>query len=65
MSATLTLKRVKPGANPIIAFAYMIEDVRNIRANGRDIENDEFCLLTLRVLPEKYRVFRQMLERER
>ena len=56
---------MKPGANPIPVFAAMIEDVRNMRANGSDIEDEVVCLLFLRALPEEYSVFRQMLERER
>ena len=46
-------------------FAAMIEDVRNMRANGSDIEDEVVCLLFLRALPDEYNVFRQMLERER
>ena len=62
---SLTSRRVKPGANPIPVFAAMIEDVRNMRANGSDIEDEAFCLLFLQALPDEYNVFRQMLERER
>ena len=62
---SLTSRRVKPGANPIPVFAAMIEDVRNMRANGSDIEDEVVCLLFLRALPDEYNVFRQMLERER
>ena len=43
----------------------MIEDVRNMRANSSDIEDEVVCLLSFRGLPEEYRVFRKMLERER
>ena len=43
----------------------MIEDVRNMRANGSDIEDEVVCLVFLRALPEEYSVFRKMLERER
>ena len=60
---SLTSRRVKPGANPIPVFAAMTEDVRNMRANGLDIEDEVVCLLFLRALPDKYNVFRQMLER--
>ena len=52
------------GANPIPVVAAMIEDVRNMRANDSDIEDEFVCPLFLRALPEKYSVFRQMLERE-
>ena len=62
---SLTSRRVKPGANPIPVFAAMIEDVRNMRANGSDIEDEAVCLLFLRALPDEYNVLRQMLERER
>ena len=61
----LTSRRVKPSANTIPVFAAMIEDVRNMRANGSDIEDDLVCLLFLRALPDEYNVFRQILERER
>ena len=43
----------------------MIEDVRNMRINASDIEDEVVCLLFLRVLPDEYNVLRQMLERER
>ena len=43
----------------------MIEDVRNMRANGSDTEDEVVCLLFLRALPDEYNVFRQMLERDR
>ena len=43
----------------------MVEDARNMRANGSDIEDDVVCLVFLRALPDKYNVFRQMPERER
>lgn len=43
----------------------MIENVRNMRANGSDIEDGVICLLFLRAMPDEYSVFRQMLERER
>ena len=36
-----------------------------MRANGSDIESKVVCLLLLRALPDEYKVFRQMLERER
>ena len=62
---SLTSRRVKPGTNPNPAFAAMIEDVRNMRANGSDIEDEAVCLLLLRALPDEYNVFRQILERER
>ena len=62
---SLTSRRVKPGANLIPVFAAMIEDVRNMRANGSDIEDEVVCQLFLRALPDEYNVFRQMLERER
>ena len=62
---SLTSRRVKPGANPIPVFDAMIEDVRNMRANGSDVEDEVVCLLFVRVLPDEYNVFRQMLERER
>ena len=61
---SLTSRRVKPGANPIPVFAAMIKDVRHMRANGSDIEDDVVCLLFLRALPDEISVFRQMLERE-
>ena len=50
---SITSRRVKPGANPIPVFAAMIEDVRNMRANGSDIEDEVVCLLFLRALPEE------------
>ena len=62
---SLTSRRVKPGSNPIPVFAAMIEDVRNMRANGSDIEDEVVCLLFLRALQDEYNVFRQMLERRR
>ena len=62
---SLTSTRVKPGSNPIPVFAAMIEDVRNMRANGSDIENEVVLPLFLRALPDEYNVFRQMLERKR
>ena len=62
---SLTSRRVKPGANRIPVFAAMIQDVRNMRANGSDIEDEVVCLLFLRALPDQYNVFPQMLERER
>ena len=62
---SLTSWRVKPGSNPIPVFAAMIEDVRNMRANGSDNEDEVDCLLFLRALPDEYNVFRQMLERKR
>ena len=62
---SLTSRRVKPGANPIPVFPAMIEDVRNMRANGSDIEAEVVCLLSLRALPDEYNVLRHMLERER
>ena len=62
---TLTSRRVKPGPNPIPAFAAMIEDVRHMRANGSDIEDEVVCLLFLRALPDEYNTIQQMLERER
>ena len=63
---SLTSRRVKPpSANPIPVFASMIEDVRNMRANGFDIEDEVVCLRFLRALPDEYNVFRQMLERKR
>ena len=43
----------------------MIEDARNMRANGSDVEDEVVCLFFLRVLPDEYNVFRQMVERER
>ena len=39
---SLTSRRVKPGSNPIPVFVAMIEDVRNMRANGSDIEDEVF-----------------------
>ena len=62
---SLTSRRVKPGANPIPIFAAMVEDVRNMRANGSGIGDVVVCLLFLRALPDEYNVLRQMLERER
>ena len=62
---SLTSRRVKPGSNPIPVFAAMIEDVRNMRANGSDIEGEVVCLFFLRALPDEYNAFRQMLERNR
>ena len=62
---SLISRRVKPGANPIPVFAAMIEDVRNMRANGSDIEDEVVCLLFLQGLPDEYNVFGQMLERDR
>ena len=48
---SITSRRVKPGANPIPVFTAMIEGVRNMRANGSDIEDEVVCLLFLRTLP--------------
>ena len=62
---SLTSRRVKPGSKPFPVFAAMIEDVRNVRANGSDIEDEVVCLLFLRALLDEYNVFRQMLERKR
>ena len=59
---SLTPRSVKPGANPIPVFDAMIEDVRNMRANGLDIEDEVVCLLFLRALPDEHNMFRQMLE---
>ena len=50
---SLTSRRIKPGANPIPVFAAMIEDVRNMRANGSGIEDEVVCLLFLRALPNE------------
>ena len=61
---SLTSRHIKPGSNPIPVFAAMIEDVRNMRANDSDIEDEVVCLLFLRALPDEYNVFRQMLERK-
>lgn len=61
----LTPQRVKPGTNPIPAFAAMFEDVHNLPSNGSDIEDKIVCSLILRALPDEYNVFRKMLERER
>ena len=44
---SLPSRRVKPGANPIPVFTALIEDVRNMRPNGSDIENEVVCLLFL------------------
>ena len=62
---SLTSRRVKPGASPIPVISAIIEDVRNMLANGSDIEDEVVCLLFLRALPDEYNVFRHMLERER
>ena len=62
---SLASRRVKPGANPIPVFAAIIEDVRNMCANGSNIDDEVVCLLSLRALPDEYNVFRQMLEREK
>ena len=62
---SLTSRCDKPGANHIPVFAAMIEDVRNMRANGSDFEGEVVCLLFLRALPHEYNVYRQMVERER
>ena len=43
----------------------MIQDVRNMRANGSDIKDEVVCLLFLRALPDEYNMFRQILERKR
>ena len=43
----------------------MIEDVRNMLANGSDIENELICLIFLLALSDGHNVFSQMLERER
>ena len=42
----------------------MIQDLRNMHANGSDIEDEVVCLLFLRALPEEYSISRKMLERE-
>ena len=62
---SLASKRVKPGANPIPVFAAMVEDVRNMRANGSDIEDEFVRLRFLRALPDEYSMSRQMLEIKR
>ena len=63
---SLTSRRVIPGDNPIPVFAAaMIEDVRNMRANGLDIEDKVVRKLFLRALPDEYSLFRQILERAR
>ena len=62
---SLTSRRVKAGANPIPVFAAMTNDVRNMRANDSDVEDEVVCLFFLRVLPDEYNVFRHMLEREK
>ena len=61
----LTNRRVKPGSNPIHTLSEMAEDARDLRANGTDISDEIVCLLFLRVLPEEYDVFRQIIEREK
>ena len=61
----MTNDHIKPGSNPIPVFAAMIKDVRNMRANSLDIEDEVVCLHFLRALPDEYNVFRQMLERKR
>lgn len=55
---SIASNRVKPGPDS----AAMIVDVRNMRSDGFDIEDKVVCLLSLRALPEKYNVFRQVLE---
>ena len=62
---SLTSRFVKPGTNPIPVFVAIIEDVRNMRATGSDVEDEVACLFFLRALPDEYNVFRQMLGRER
>ena len=62
---SLTSRRVKPGANLIPVFAAIIEDIRNMRTNGSDIEDGVVCLLFLRALLDEYNVFRQVLGGER
>ena len=61
----LTSRRVKPGSNPIHTLSEMADDARDLRANGTDISDEIICLLFLRVLPEEYDVFRQIIEREK
>ena len=62
---SLTSRRVKPGANPVPVIAAMVEDFRNMCANGSDIEDEVICPLFLRALRDEYNVFRQMLVSER
>jgi len=52
-------------ANPIPVFAATIEDVRNMRENGPDTEDEVVCLILLQAPPDEYSVFRQFLERQR
>lgn len=53
---------MKPRANHDPVFAALIEDVRNTRGNGSDIEDEVICLLFLRALPDEYSVFRERFE---
>ena len=61
----LTNRRVTPGSNPIHTLSKMVDDARDLRANGTDISDEIVCLLSLQVLPEEYDVFRQIIEREK
>lgn len=61
---SMTSTRVKQNEIPILVFATMIKDVRNMRANDSEIEDEAVCLLCLRAPPEEYSVFRQTVERE-
>ena len=61
----LTNRRVTPGSNPIHTLSEVVDDARNLRANGTDISDETVCLLFLQVLPEQYDVFRQIIEREK
>ena len=54
----LTNRRVTPGFNPIHTLSEMVDDARDLRANGTDISEEIVCLVFLQVLPEEYDVFR-------
>ena len=43
----------------------MIEDVRDMRTKGSDIEDGVVCLLFLRALSDEYNVLVQIVEKER
>ena len=61
----LTNRRVRPGSNPIHTLSEMVDDARDLRANGTDISEEIVCLVFLQVLPEEFDVFRKIIEREK
>lgn len=46
-------------------LAATIVDYYNMRANSSEVEDKVICLLSLRALPDGYKIFCPMLEQER